>query len=472
MFLDLTRRHIRHIINLLQGEVQILTGGIVREHAMRADKVQFLDRRYSPDGRSDVFCISTYVCALEGAFFYAVLQNQKRVRQRRKMGKEAKKNSVFKAEHNADGTSVKVTKEDVKQTFAKFKNPRFSTAYITKMAILTAISFLLYAFGKFNLPFMFPQFLEIQISELPALLAGFSMGPISACVVIVLKCLLKFPLSSTVYVGEATDILLGIAFVLPASLIYYFHKDKKHALIGLAVGTVCLTALSILVNRFISIPYYVQLYFNGDFSLIVNLLAPLYKNVTVDTFYTYYLLLGVLPFNVLRCTIVSVLTFLLYKRLSKILHWDGTSMKKSHDVFGKHTVKNIEETYALAKQIASTLKGGEVILLSGDLGAGKTTFTKGLAKALGIDDEVTSPTFTILNVYEDGRLKLNHLDMYRVESADELAELGIEDCFDDDSVTVIEWNKFEHIDGEIIDINITPTGENERVFDVEKRDNK
>lgn len=95
--------------------------------------------------------------------------------------------------------------------------------------------------------------------------------------------------------------------------------------------------------------------------------------------------------------------------------------EKSHDVFGKHTVKNIEETYALAKQIASTLKGGEVILLSGDLGAGKTTFTKGLAKALGIDDEVTSPTFTILNVYEDGRLKLNHLDMYRVESADELA---------------------------------------------------
>ena len=103
------------------------------------------------------------------------------------MGKEAKKNSVFKAEHNTDGTSVKVTKEDVRQTFAKFKNPRFSTAYITKMAILTAISFLLYAFGKFNLPFMFPQFLEIQISELPALLAGFSMGPISACVVIVLK---------------------------------------------------------------------------------------------------------------------------------------------------------------------------------------------------------------------------------------------------------------------------------------------
>lgn len=147
-------------------------------------------------------------------------------------------------------------------------------------------------------------------------------------------------------------------------------------------------------------------------------------------------------------------------------------MKKSTDIFSKHTVKNIEQTYALAAKVAETLQGGEVILLNGDLGAGKTTFTKGLAKALGIEDEVTSPTFTILNVYEDGRLKLNHLDMYRVESADELAELGIEDCFDDDSVTVIEWNKFERFDGEVIEIDITTTGENERVFDIKKRETK
>ena len=62
--------------------------------------------------------------------------------------------------------------------------------------------------------------------------------------------------------------------------------------------------------------------------------------------------------------------------------------------------------------------------------------------------------------------------MYRVEIADELAELGIEDCFDDESVTVIEWNKFERFDGKVIEINITPTGENERVFDVTKRENK
>ena len=258
--------------------------------------------------------------------------------------------SILDSDDKKSG-NAKVTKEDIKKTFERFKNPRFSTAYITKMAILTALSFILYAFAKFNLPFMFPSFLEIQISELPALLAGFSMGPISACVIIILKCLFKFPLTSTAYVGEATDILLGIAFVLPASLIYYFHKDKKHAFIGICAGSLCLTALSLLVNRFISIPFFVQLYFNGDFSLIVNLLKPLYKNVTMDTFYVYYLFVGVLPFNLFRCIIVGGLTFVLYKRLSKILHWDGSNMKKSNTVFGRHTVKNVEGTYALAKKI-------------------------------------------------------------------------------------------------------------------------
>ena len=88
------------------------------------------------------------------------------------------------SEKNSESKKMKV---DVKGTLKQFKNARFTTAYIAKVAILTAISFILYAFAKFPLPFMFPGFLEIQISELPALLAGCSMGPVSACIVIVLK---------------------------------------------------------------------------------------------------------------------------------------------------------------------------------------------------------------------------------------------------------------------------------------------
>lgn len=134
-------------------------------------------------------------------------------------------------------------------------------------------------------------------------------------------------MTHTGFVGEITDIMLGISFVLPASIIYQLHKDKKHALIGLAAGSGILIALSLLVNRFISIPFYANLY---GFDAVVGMVSSLYKNVTKDNFYTYYLLVGVLPFNVLRCIIVSGLTFVLYKRLSKILHWDGTSMKKEH----------------------------------------------------------------------------------------------------------------------------------------------
>lgn len=363
-------------------------------------------------------------------------------------------------------------KEKIKELFSKFKNPRFTTAYIAKIAILTAIAFILYAFGKFNLQVIFPNFLEIQISELPALLAGFSMGPISGCVVVVLKCLLKFPMTSTAYVGESTDIILGILFVLPASIIYHRKKDKKHALIGICVGGILLTIASIIVNRFISIPFFVTLYFDGNFGAIVGMLQPLYKNITEETFYLYYLFAGVLPFNLLRCIIVGVLTFVLYKRLTKILHWDGTSMKK-HDeeveiLSGEYKVGSVEETYSLAEKLANTLVGGEIILLDGDLGAGKTTFTKGLAKALGVVEEVTSPTFTILNVYESGRLKLNHLDMYRVEREEDLVELGVEEEITEDGVSVIEWNKFENLNGKIIRIHITTDGEYGRIFEIEQ----
>ncbi len=292
------------------------------------------------------------------------------------------------------------------------------------------------------------------------------MGPVSGCLVIILKCLFKFPMTGTAYVGEATDILMGIALVLPASIIYSINKDKKHAFIGLLVGTGAFVVAGLIVNRFISIPFYAKAF---GFEAIIGMVSALYKNVTVDNFYAYYLPLAVLPFNLIRCIIMSALTFVLYKRLSVLLHWEGDSLRKDK-VYGKHKVKTEADTYALADKVASMLDGGEVILLSGELGAGKTTFTKGLAKSLGIQEEVTSPTFTILNAYDSGRIKLNHLDMYRVESSDELAELGVEDCFDDEAVTVIEWNKFDSLKGKIIEISISQDNEN-RIFEISKRGN-
>lgn len=131
----------------------------------------------------------------------------------------------------------------------------------------------------------------------------------------------------------------------------------------------------------------------------------------------------------------------------------------------EYIVKSVEETYALAKKIADNLKGGEIILLNGDLGAGKTTFTKGLAKALGINDVVTSPTFTFMKQYLSGRIPLYHFDMYRVEEEDELYELGLSEYLYLNGVCVIEWNKFENIENPIV-INITVNEDLSRKFEI------
>ena len=104
--------------------------------------------------------------------------------------------------------------------------------------------------------------------------------------------------------------------------------------------------------------------------------------------------------------------------------------------------KSENETLLLAEKIAGSLPVPTVVSLVGDLGAGKTTFTKGFAKGLGIDKMVTSPTFTILNEYLEGKIKLYHFDMYRLESEEEARAVGFENYFDLkslDGITVVEW---------------------------------
>ena len=219
---------------------------------------------------------------------------------------------------------------NAKDTLKKISK-RITPAYLTKLAVLTAISFLLYFFAKFSLPFMFPSFLDMQFSELPAILAGFSLGPVAGVLVIILKCLLKFPFTSTAFVGEITDMVLGVLYVLPASILYHFNKSKKNALVGLIVGTVCSTVGALILNRFVSVPFYVEFFFHGNFETIVNMCKPLYPSVTKETFYLYYLSAAVLPFNILRLFLVSFITFLVYKRLSGVLHWEIKSKKSKEE---------------------------------------------------------------------------------------------------------------------------------------------
>lgn len=105
------------------------------------------------------------------------------------------------------------------------------------------------------------------------------------------------------------------------------------------------------------------------------------------------------------------------------------------------TFTNSTQTMNFAKKLADCLEPGDVLVLNGDLGAGKTTFTKGLAEGLGIDALIKSPTFTIIREYQGGRLPLYHMDVYRLENGGG-EELGLDEYFDGSGVSVVEWAQF------------------------------
>lgn len=132
-----------------------------------------------------------------------------------------------------------------------------------------------------------------------------------------------------------------------------------------------------------------------------------------------------------------------------------------------------QKTKELADQLASQLSGGEIILLTGELGAGKTTFTGFLAKALGFDARVQSPTFILHRIYrapESNKIvQIHHLDLYRLTEESEFEDLGIDEMATSDSVVIIEWpNKFlGKIKGKIISINFEVLSENERKIQIQ-----
>ena len=133
----------------------------------------------------------------------------------------------------------------------------------------------------------------------------------------------------------------------------------------------------------------------------------------------------------------------------------------------KYLTSTVEETLSVAKRFAETLKGGDVVLLHGELGAGKTTFTKGIAEALGVRDIVTSPTFTIVKEYAGDRLHLYHMDLYRV--SDDTSDLGLEDYLEKtDGVIVIEWNCLPAFAGRVCEVWIEYAGDGVRSIEIKE----
>ncbi len=179
--------------------------------------------------------------------------------------------------------------------------------------LLAAVSSLL-RFIEAPIP-IFPSFLKIDFSNIPALLGGFAMGPWVGLAVLLIKNIVYLPFSSTGGVGEIADFIVSACFILPAVLVYRYNKSFKGALWGMALGTAVMTLLAgPLMNYFVLIPLYRQ-FMPIDQILQMAALA----NPNINSVWTY-ILYAVVPFNLVKSLVVCIVTYLLYKPLSPVLH--------------------------------------------------------------------------------------------------------------------------------------------------------
>lgn len=199
------------------------------------------------------------------------------------------------------------------------KKKYFTASRVSKIAIFSALSFVLYMFPKFPLPMLFPGFLEINFSDIPMLIGGFALGPLSGALIVFVRYLLKLPFSHTATVGELADLIIGLGFVVPSAMYYKKHHNKKGAIIALAIGSACSAVMAILSNWLITIPFYVTAMFKGNWDILLGM-CSIIKNINKENFFTLYLFGAVLPFNIIRCSMASFFTFILYKRTSSLIN--------------------------------------------------------------------------------------------------------------------------------------------------------
>ena len=194
-----------------------------------------------------------------------------------------------------------------------------SVKQMSMVAIMSAITVILYYFVKFNLPF-FPPWLDVQVSEIPAMITGFAYGPFAGCMVILVRFVLKLPATITGGVGELADLVLGVVVVGLSSMIYRKNKTLKGAFIGTGVGILSALILSCFVNWLVLIPAYIYIAGFPLEALVGMMNNYLPFEVTADNFMLTYIFVGVLPFNLFRFILVFVFTFSLYKSTHRLLN--------------------------------------------------------------------------------------------------------------------------------------------------------
>ena len=192
---------------------------------------------------------------------------------------------------------------------------RNTTKRLILTAVLGAISAILMIL-EFPMPFI-PPFVKMDFSELPVILGGFIMGPVSGALISLIKISLNFLLNGTTTfgIGELANFLYSLGYMLTAVLIYHKFKSKKGAVISLAIGTVITSIIAIIMNISVTFPLYGKL-MGLDIATIVNMCAstnPYVKDMVS------LMICSILPFNLFKYGITSILTFLLYKKLSHVI---------------------------------------------------------------------------------------------------------------------------------------------------------
>lgn len=190
---------------------------------------------------------------------------------------------------------------------------RVNVRYVTVTAMLSAIAFIL-MFLDFSIPFIMPEFIKMDLSELPALIGAFSMGPVCGVMVCLVKNLLHLFISTTGGVGELSNFILGAAFVLPAGLIYKHKKSRKNALIGSLLGAVIMALFSIVSNYYLVYPAYYKLMVPEEtvFAAYQKILPSVENMLQCLVYFN-------MPFTLVKGLFSVVITFLVYKHISPIL---------------------------------------------------------------------------------------------------------------------------------------------------------
>ncbi len=193
---------------------------------------------------------------------------------------------------------------------------KLKTQDLTLIGMLGAICCVLMYFN-FPIPFM-PPFMSFDLAGLVEIIGGFAMGPVQAVAIVVVKLLLKLVTQGTgsAFTGEIQNFLLSCAYVLPPVLLYHHKKNKKNAVVGMAIGSVVCSIVAVFSNLYIIIPFYMTL-MGQEMDYFVKMCTEV--NPLISDVFTMAII-GILPFNLIKCGINSLGAAVLYKRLSPILH--------------------------------------------------------------------------------------------------------------------------------------------------------